>query len=301
MLYKSILFLAILTIALAATPISTINSIRKKSGATTLTYSKKLSIAAYKHAYYVSKSSLLGHYEDSSYKYFYGSAPWDRVLRAGFGTAVVVENISFYEKNYRASIRKLMGTVYHRLAFLTLEVDSIGYGTVGRIYVYDMSNSKVAALCKKHYKNAPMVINGVCPNPSDIIPENLFKTAMWRMKSKAKSVIIYPYRNQKGVGVRGVEESPKFLNRLFGYPVSITFNSRYASKVVLKSFKLLKGAKVVNGKIVTSRSDTHKKIKPNTFVFAPDRYLSSASTYRVKVVALVNGKRKVVEWSFSTR
>lgn len=162
--------MAILTIALAATPISTINSIRKKSGATTLTYSKKLSVAAYKHAYYVSKSSLLGHYEDSSYNYFYGSAPWDRVLRAGFGTAVVVENISFYEKNYRASIRKLMGTVYHRLAFLTLEVDSIGYATVGRIYVYDMSNSKVAALCKKHYKNAPMVINGVCPNSSDIIP-----------------------------------------------------------------------------------------------------------------------------------
>jgi hypothetical protein len=301
MIYKSIFFLIILSVILAATPLSTINSLRKKSGATTLQYNNKLATAAYKHALYVNKNSLLGHYEDSSYSYYYGNAPWDRVLKAGFGTAVVVENISFYEKNYSASIAKLMGTVYHRLAFLTLEVDSIGYASFGKIYVYDMSNSKVAALCRRHFKNAPMIINGVCPKSSDIIPENLFKSAMHKMKRRAKSVVIYPYRNQKGVPLKGVEETPKFLRRSFGFPVTITFNSSYGVKVFLKSFRFYKGSKEISGKIVTSKNDIHKKIMPNTFVFAPDSALSRGSNYHVKVVALVNGKQKVVEWSFMTR
>lgn len=300
MIRKSILFLIVLTITLTATPLSTINAIRKKSGATALVYNKKLAIAAYKHATYVSKNSLLGHYEDKFYSYFYGNAPWDRVLKAGFGTAVVVENISFYEKNYTASIAKLMGTVYHRLAFLTLDVDSIGYASVGRMYVYDMSNSKVASLCRRHFKNAPMIINGVCPSSSDIVPANLFKSAMYRMKKKANSIVIYPYRNQKGVALRAIVETPKFLYSSFGYPVTITFNSNYG-KAHLKSFRLFKGSDEIGGKIVTSKNDIHRKIKPNTFVFAPDSALSRESKYHVRVVALVNGKEKVVQWSFTTR
>ena len=301
MFYKKIFFYLILLSILNATPLNIINSIRVKSGATHLKYSEKLAFAAKKHAIYIYKTQKLGHYEADYSAYFYGHAPWDRVVKAGFRTAVVVENISFYEPNFKASIEKIMGTVYHRLAFLFLQADSIGYASVGNIYVYDMSNSKIAALCRKHYKNAAMVIDRVCPNSSDIIPETLFNKAMTKIQKAAKAVVIYPYRNQKGVPTKGVEESPKFRYSSFGFPITITFNNSYYKRVSLKSFRLFQGEKEIVGEVVDSSSDLHHKIRKDTYVFAPLNPLQHHKRYRVKVVANVDGKIKVVEWGFETR
>ena len=301
MFHKILILSIIFASFIGATPLDSINTIRKKSGASSLVYSKILANAARKHALYVSKNQLLGHYEDNAYPYFYANAPWDRVVKSGFGTAVVVENISFYEPNFDASIVKLMGTVYHRLAFLFLQVDSIGYAKVGKIYVYDLSSQKIASLCRKHFKNAAMIIDRVCPNPKDIIPENLFNSAMRRVKKRAKAVVIYPYRNQKNVPLKGVVESPKFLYTPFGYPITITFNSSYYSNVVLKSFKLYRVSREVAGRIVTHENDIHKKIRKGTFIFAPSRNLAPHSRYRVKVVVAVHGTEKIIEWGFETR
>ncbi len=301
MYYKKIFFLTSILITLHASPLDIINTIRLKSGATPLHYNAKLALAAKKHALYIAKTQNLGHYEDSSSPYFYGTAPWDRVVKAGFGTAMVVENISFYEPNFKRSIEKIMGTVYHRLAFLFLQADSIGYASVYRIYVYELSNSKVAALCKRHFKNAAMIIDRVCPNSSDIIPATLFNKAMNRLQKRAKSVVIYPYRDQKGVPTSGVEETPQFRYSRFGFPITITFNSSYYSSVKLKTFQLFQGGKEIAGEVVDSTNDLHNKIRKGTFVFAPLNPLEHKKSYRVKVVAIVDGKRKIVEWSFETR
>ncbi len=301
MFYKKIFFYLILLTLLNATPLDIINSIRAKSGAAHLKYSQKLALAARKHAIYVHKTQKLGHYEENFSPYFYGNAPWDRVVKAGFGTAVVIENISFYEPDYKASIKKIMGTVYHRLAFLFLQADSIGYASVGHIYVYEMSNSKIAQLCKKHYKNAAMIIDQVCPNSSDIIPETLFKKAMNKIEKAAKAVVIYPYRNQTEVPVKGVEERPKFRYRRFGFPITITFNSSYYKRVSLKSFQLFQGEKEVPGEIVDSVNDIHHKIRRGTYVFVPLNSLLHHKRYRVKVAAVVDGKLKIIKWSFKTR
>ncbi len=284
-----------------ANPLEYINNLRIKSGAFSLHYNKKLETAANKHALYIAKNGQLGHYEDSSYPYFYAKTPWNRITKAGFGTAVVIENISFYERSFLASINKIMGTVYHRLAFLNLLVDSIGYARVDNIYVYDMSNSKIATLCSKHYKNAPMVINSVCPNASDIIPEDIFNKTMHKVKRNAKSIIIYPYRNQKNVPLRAVVETPKLLDSSFGYPVTITFNKSYFSRVTLKEFTLMQGKKRIKGKIVTSKSDPQQKIKSGTFLFAPYAPLLSKSLYHVRVLVIANGKQRVFNWEFRTK
>ncbi len=301
MYYKKIFLSTILLITLNATPLDMLNAIRAKSGASHLKYNSQLAVAAKKHALYVAKTQNLGHYEQDYSPYFYGHAPWDRVVKAGFGTAMVVENISFYEPNFKASIQKIMGTVYHRLAFLFLQADSIGYASAGKIYVYEMSNSKVASLCKKHFKNAAMIIDRVCPNRSDIIPATLFNKAMYKLERRAKSVVIYPYRNQKGVPTRGVEETPKFRYSSFGFPITITFNSSYYKRVSLKSFQLFQGEREIAGEVVDSSSDLHHKIRKGTYVFSPLNSLQHHKQYRAKVVAIVDGKTKVVEWSFETR
>ena len=299
---RKFIYLLIITYALlsANTPLEYINYLRVKSGAFPLKYSKILATAALKHAQYIHINNELSHYENSASANYYASTPWNRIKKAGFKTKLVVENISFYEKNYRASVNKLMGTVYHRLAFLYLQIDSIGYAKSNKMYVYDMSNSKIANLCNKHYKDAPMVINNICPKDSDIVPKNLFDKSVNRIKRAAKSLIMYPYKGQKKVPVLGVTETPKFRYNSFGYPITVTFNSAFGSKINLISFKLFKGTNEMATDIVSSNNDIHNKIRKGTFVLVPLNKLKHATTYYVELKAKVNGKLKTIKWNFTT-
>lgn len=300
-LYRYLLKWLLLTDLLAASPLEYINHIRAKSALAPLKYSKVLSKAALKHAKYVFQNRALGHFESSLKPYFFARAPWERIVKAGFKTAVVVENISFYEPSFKASIEKLMATVYHRLAFLSPRVDTIGYGKWGNIYVYDMSNSKIAMLCAKDYNYSGSVVENVCYKKSSTIPQNLFYSAIDRVKSKSKKIVVYPYRNQTNVPLSGVQEQPLLLSKGFGYPVTVTFNNRDHFKVLLKSFKLYRSNQSVASKIFTALNDRNKKIKGNTFVLVPKRHLSPKTKYHVRVTARVNRELKTLDWGFTTR
>ncbi len=289
------------TVFIYSSPLSYINSIRKKSGLMPLSIDSRLALAAKKHATYVYKTKEFSHYENSSSAYYFASTPWNRIVKAGYKTKVVVENITFSENSYKESIDKLMATVYHRLAFLYNQIDKIGYARVGTIFVYDMSNSKIATLCNKHYKNAPSIIDRVCPNSSDIIPANIFYKSMKSMMRRSKDIIVYPYPNQKGVPTLGVEETPKFLYSSFGHPITVTFNKGYYNRVSLISFKLFDGSREVPTQIVDANSDLHNKIREDTFVLVPINRLKRGTTYKVKLKAKVDGKLKTKEWSFTTR
>ncbi len=299
---KKLLFTTLATLTLAnGSAVSYVNSIRAKCGLVSLSANSSLSLAAKKHATYVNKNREYSHYESAGVPYYFASTPWNRIVKAGYKTKVVVENITFAERNYKESVDKIMATVYHRLAFLYNQIDSIGYARVGSIFVYDMSNSKIATLCNKHYKNAASIIDSVCPNSSDIIPANLFNSSINAMKRKSKALIIYPYANQKGVPTLGEVETPKFLYRRFGHPISVTFNSGYYKSVKLLKFKLFLDAKEVACKIVSYENDIHNKIRKNTFILAPNARLKRHSTYKVTLKAKANSKVISKVWSFTTR
>jgi len=299
---KRVLLVALSSITfIYASPLSYINSIRQKSGLMPLSLDSRLSLAAKKHATYVNKTKEFSHYENSTSPYYFASTPWNRIVKAGYRTKVVIENITFSENSYKESIDKLMATVYHRLAFLYNQIDKIGYARVGSIFVYDMSNSKVATLCNKHYKNALSIIDSVCPNSKDIIPANLFNKAMQKIMRRSKDIIVYPYKNQKNVPTLGLEETPKFLYSSFGHPITATFNKGYYNRVRLISFKLFEGSKEVDTKVVDSNNDLHNKIREDTFVLVPLKRLKPHTKYKVVLKAKADGKLKSKSWSFTTR
>ena len=285
----------------ASAPINYLNHIRQKCGLIPLKENSKLSYAAKKHAEYVDINKEYSHYEINSNPNFFESTPWNRIVKAGYKTKVVVENITFAQKNYKDSINTLMATVYHRLAFLYNQIDEIGYGRSGTIFVYDMSNSKIATLCNKHYKNAPYIIDSVCPNRTDIIPESIFNKNMNRLKRASKSIIVYPYNNQKGVPTLGAEETPKFLYESFGHPISVIFNDAYYRNIRLISFKLYKNGIEVPTKLVTKNNDINNKIRKGTFVLVPINRLSSKTTYKVTLEAKADGKFINKSWRWTTR
>ena len=125
---KRVIFLNLLIVNLSfGSVLEYINFIRIHSGASSLKFSKTLSYAAKKHAIYLQTNHEFGHRESKENINFFGAMPWNRIANAGFGSKAVVENISFGEKNYRASVDKIMATVYHRLAVLDTKVDSLGF------------------------------------------------------------------------------------------------------------------------------------------------------------------------------
>ena len=297
---KILVFIIFVNFLNAQSAINYINSIRLNCKMSSLKFNKKLADAAKKHAIYLAINQQFGHFESSSNSYFYGVNPWDRVSKSGFGAKVVVEDISFYEPSYKASIKKLMGTVYHRLALLDDKIDSIGYARYNGVYVYDMSSIKVANLCNKNFANRGEYVYGVCSN-SNNIPRLEFTKALNSNRKKSKSIIVYPYPNAKNVGTSIVVENPKFVSSSrYGLPITVLFNSYYYNHVKLKKFVLKRGKRVIASKIVTFRNDRLKKLPKNSFVLLPLKKLQKKAVYSVILEVVADGKVKKLSWSFST-
>ena len=300
---KRVIFLNLFIINLSfANALDYINSIRADSGASSLKYSKTLSYAAKKHAIYLKTNREFGHSESAQNRNFFGSMPWNRIANAGFGSKAVVENISFGEKSYRDSIDNIMATVYHRLAFLDTKVDSLGFARYGRVYVYDMGNSKISSLCKKSFSNANTMMQNLCRDNYKQLPLKLFNRAINNTEKHSKDIITFPYNRQSGVAISLANERPKFTYiKGCGMPISVIFNSYYYRNIVIKSFELKVKNRAVQSKIVTFRNDRAKKIKKNTFILLPLHKLKHHTRYRVVLNAVADGKLKQLSWSFITR
>jgi len=299
---KRVIYLNLFIINLAfGNVLDYINSIRVHSGLKSLKYSKTLSFAAKKHAVYLKTNYEFGHSENAQNRNFYAAMPWSRILKAGFGSKAVVENISFGEINYKASVDKIMATVYHRLAFLDTKVDSLGFAKFNNIYVYDMGNSKISSLCKKSFSNRVSVVEGLCRDSRKQIPLKVFRYTLNRTKMKSKSIITYPYPKQKNVSISLANERPKFTYKKgCGFPISVTFNKFYYRDVKLKKFELKSGNRVVPSIIVTFRNDIAKKLKKGTFILLPLHKLKHYTRYSVILNTINDGKYKKLSWSFTT-
>ncbi len=287
---------------------SKINSIRKSSGLKPLGFNMILRRAAYKHARYLASNRSHTHNEIRGKREFSGVTPSDRIVKAGYKSRVVVENISFGQKSYSASIDNLMATVYHRLAFLDLRVDEIGAGRAGRresVFVYDMSSSVVANLCKsaKSISKAKEYIYRVCANPKIKIDKRLFNHKLYLFQRRHKSIICYPYPSQKGVPTKYVHEVPDPISSGYkaGYPVTVELNPAYYSSAKIKRFRLYDSSgKRVASFVITSSNDRHHKLHSNVFVLIPKKRLKPNSIYMVDFVANDGYKNISKRWQFRT-
>jgi hypothetical protein len=291
------LIILLLSVTIFSNPLNYINYLRKNSGAGFLKYSKTLEIAAQKHAKYLYFNKEFTHTEFMGKKYYYASMPWDRISKAGFLTKAVVENISFFEKNYKESINKLFGTIYHRFAFLDLKIDTIGFAKYKNIYVYEMSNAKLGELCKKSSGNGSL--QDICKNNKSLNLKD-FQNAIYKTEKKSKPYIFYPFNNQKNIGLNLVCEQPLLFSKNRGFGVTIEFNEAYYKSVKLISFSLFNKNRKVLADIVTKSNDVNRKLKKFQFALIPKKSLKRSSVYNVVIKAKLDGKLKVIKWRFAT-
>lgn len=292
-----------------------LNSIRQDVGLIKFKPNKKLDKAAKSHANYLVRQQKIGHYEKKGWRGYTGKTPSDRVLRAGYATKAVMENVSVNAKTSHQSIDTLFAAIYHRFVFLNFDKDEIGVGSsftkkkqsITSSFVYNIGSSAIAKLCKKPslMQNGTYYMQNLCKNSANLVPKYLFEQKQEMLRRKNSDLILYPYPNAKNILPVFYNENPHPLpgSKVSGYPVSVQFNPAFYKKVKLKKFRLFdaEGKEIKKHKVLTHSNDKNHRFTKLQFAFMPLKRLEYGTTYRVEFEAVADGKRVKKSWKFTTK
>ncbi len=292
-----------------------LNLHREKSGLIKFKPNKKLHKAAKSHANYLVRQQKNGHYEKKGWKGYTGKTPSDRVLKAGYASKAVMENVTENAKNYHHSIDILFAAIYHRFVFLNFDNNEIGIGTastnkkrrVSSAFVYNIGSREVSKLCKRSYlmENHTYYIQNMCRNNDILIPKYIYEEKQNKVRKKNRDIILYPYPGAKNVLPVFYTENPHPLpgSKVSGYPVTVQFNPLFHKDVKLKKFRLFdkNGKRIKKVKILTYKSDKNHRLTKLQFALMPLKRLTYGTTYSVKFEGISNGKRVKKSWKFTTK
>ena len=292
-----------------------LNEIRQHTGLVKFKSNKKLDRAAKSHANYLVRQQKHGHYEKKGRAGFTGKTPSDRVLKAGYLSRVVMENVTENAKDYRHSIDILMAAIYHRFVFLNFDNNEIGIGRastsrkrkVRSAFVYNTGSSEVVKLCKQFHlmENNSYYLQNICKDPDKMIAQDLYVQKQNKMRKKHKKLVLYPYPDAQNVLPVFYTENPHPLpgSKVSGYPVTVQFNPLFYEKVTLKKFRLFdaKGKRITKVKILTHKSDKNHRLSKLQFALMPLKRLEYGTRYRVEFEVVADGKKIKKSWHFKTK
>lgn len=291
-----------------------LNKIREHTGLIALKPNKALEKAAASHAKYLVQNQTNGHYEKSGKYSYTGRTPSKRVIRAGYPSQFVMENLSVNIIRADKSIDKLFSAIYHRFVFLNLDKDEIGIGSyftkkkrrIKSAYVYNLGLSGISHLCQKSFKmtNGEYYMKNICKQNNKMIPRSRFREEKDYIRRKNKDVIVYPYANQKHIWPAFYNESPDPLPKykVSGFPISVQFNPANFNTVKLKAFRLYdeKGKELKKTKILQNKNDHNHLFSKLEFALMPLTRLEFGTTYTVVFEAVADGRKVKKRWSFTT-
>jgi len=315
----AIIFTLLSTLSLYAgeekSSLAYINTLRQKSGLIKFKANSKLNRAAKSHASYLVRQQRNGHYEKRGWKGYTGRTPSDRVLKAGYSSKEVMENVTVNAKNAHHSVDILFAAIYHRFVFLNFENDEIGIGSsstnkkrrVTSAFVYNTGLTEINKLCKKSYimENNTYYVQNMCKKSDRLIPKELYEQKKNKVRGENRALVLYPYPDAKNVVPVFYTENPHPLpgSKVSGFPVSMQFNPLFYKNVKLKKFRLFdeRGKRVKNVKILTSKSDINHRFTKLQFALMPLKRLEYAKRYQVKFEAIADGKKIIKSWYFTTK
>ena len=289
-----------------------LNTIREHSGLIKLKNNKNLQKAATSHAKYLIQNQQNGHYQKKGKYAFTGATPSKRVIKAGYPSTFVMENLSVNTVGQLKSIDNLFSAIYHRLVFLNLDKDEIGFGvastkkkrTIKSAYVYDLGSSHISKLCKQSFNMVSGVyyMKNICRESDKMVPKSLFRKKKDEVRRKNRDIILYPYAEQNNVWPAFYNESPDPLPgyKVSGFPVSVQLNPAYYENVTLISFRLYTENEVVETKTLQHKNDHNHLLTKHEFALMPLKRLEYDRKYSAVFEALADGNKVKKYWSFRT-
>lgn len=310
------LFFSLLLISLEANSqkdgLTYLNNIREQAGLISLKHNKTLQNAATSHAQYLTQNQTNGHYEKKGKYSFTGTTPSKRVIKAGYPSTFVMENLSVNTVGHVKSIDNLFSAIYHRLVFLNLDKDEIGFGaastkkkrTIKSAYVYDLGSSHISKLCKQSFNlaNGVYYMKNICRESDKMVPMSLFRKKKDEVRRKNRDIILYPYAEQNNVWPAFYNESPDPLPgyKVSGFPVSVQLNPAYYENVTLISFRLYTENEVVESKTLQHKNDHNHLLTKHEFALMPLKRLEYDRKYTAVFEAVADGNKVKKRWSFRT-
>ena len=291
-----------------------LNTIRTNTGLIKLKEHRALDSAASSHAKYLIQNQRNGHYEKRGKYAYTGNTPSERVIKAGYPSAYVMENVSINTPDHIKSIDTLFAAIYHRFVFLTLDKDEIGLGIyktkkkrkVKQAYVYNLGSSEISKLCQGSFpmENGVYYIKNICKKSGKMIPQSLIREKKEVVQRKNRAIVLYPYDKQSNIWPAFYNESPDPLPgyKVSGFPVSVQFNPFNTTSVKLKSFRLYdaQGREIKKTKILQQKNDKNHLFSQFEFALMPLKRLEFDTTYTALFEAKVDGKKVKKQWSFRT-
>ena len=316
--FRLTIFTVLLLVSLEASSdkhgLAYLNKIREHAGLIALKPNKALEKSAASHAKYLVLNQTNGHYEKSGKYSYTGRTPSKRIIKAGYPSRFVMENLSVNTTGAVKSIDKLFSAIYHRFVFLNLDKDEIGIGTyttkkkrrIKNAYVYNLGLSGISQLCQRSFKmtDGEYYMKNICRQSDKMIPRSRFREEKDYIRRKNKDVIVYPYANQRHIWPAFYNESPDPLPKykVSGFPISVQFNPANFKKIKLKSFRLYdeKGKEIKKTKILQDKNDHNHLFTKLEFALMPLARLEFGTTYIAVFEAVVDGSSVKKRWSFTT-
>ena len=291
-----------------------LNDIREDAGLIRFKKNIALEKAAASHAKYLIQNQINSHYQKKGKYAFLGENPSVRVIKSGYPSAYVVENLSINTKGYVQSIRNLFSAIYHRYVFLDLDKDEIGYASFSSkkhrkrndAYVYVLGSSGIVKLCQRSFSliHGNYYMTNICKEDSKMIPLSLFEEKKEVIRRKNSDIVLYPYPKQNDIWPAFYNESPDPLpdHQVSGFPVSVQFNPAYYKSVKLISFRLFdeNGKEIKQTRILQKNNDPNHLFTDMEFALMPLKRLEFDTPYRVYFEADADGKKVKKEWEFRT-
>ncbi len=307
--------------------IASLNRIRAAAGLIPFLHQPLLDRAAFNHARYLSANRTEGHGETAARPGFSGAEPYERTRAAGYHSSQVGENVSTGSVDAQESLAGLMSAIYHRIGFLSFQLDEAGAGSSpradgGRSYVYNLGSSgaALAEFCRRPDPAALLSGAGryyeVCPGRLKVKAE-AFEALQAAGARRNPRIVVWPPRGGEDVPVTFSRERPNPLpDRIMsGYPLSVHFNPVHVRRARLLDFRLFeqRGApsgerhdpatlvEVTPTRVLQADSDLHHELGPLDFALFPLERLEWDRAYFGRGRFVVDGKEEEVAWTFRTR
>jgi len=294
--------------------LSYLNTIRTNAGLIKFKHNTALEKSALAHAKYLILNQVYGHYEKNVNIAYTGTTPAERVVKAGYPSTFVMENLTINPIDQKKSIDNLFSAIYHRFVFLDFDKDEIGIGSYksknkrrkNSAYVYNLGSEAISKLCSQTFimESGKYYMKKVCENSEKMIPQSLFKNKKELVQRKNKDIVVYPYDGQNNVWPAFYNEAPDPLPYydVSGFPVSIQFNPANYKTVQLDSFRLYDtiGEELKDTKILQHNNDHNHLFTKLQFALMPLKRLDFSQSYTAEFKAIADGKQIQKRWTFRT-
>jgi hypothetical protein len=307
--------------------IASLNRIRASAGLVPFDHQPLLDRAALNHARYLSEQRTDGHGETPGRAGYTGADLHERARAVGYKPSQVGENVATGSADAQESLDRLMSAIYHRIGFLSFELDEAGMGSFpraegGRSYVYAMggSGAALAEFCRRPDPTALLGGPGryveVCPGGLKVKAE-AFEALQAAAARRNPRLIVWPPRDGRNLPVTFSGERPNPLpgRAMSGYPLSVHFNPAHVRQARLLDFRLFerRGApaggrpdpdalvEVAPVRVLQADSDPNRALGPLDFALFPLERLEWERAYVGRGRFAVDGKEELVAWTFRTR